>query len=78
MNTRIITTSLRAATWLRLTWQPLAVIAGSIVAIVGTTGIAWTLTTWLAPPLGPFPAATVGGVLTATAAFRWGRLTILD
>jgi hypothetical protein len=67
-----------AAAWVRRTWQPLAVVAGTVVALIGATGVAWALTAWLAPPLGPWPAATVGGTLTAAAALRWGRLTLVD
>lgn len=53
------------------TWQPAAVIGGTLVAICGATGTAAT-------HLGVWPAATVGGVLTAAAALRWASYTITE
>lgn len=47
-------------------WQPTAVIGGVITAITGAAGTA-------AVYLGLWPAATVGGALTALAALRWAN-----
>ena len=59
-------------------WQPLTVVVGAVVAIVGIAATTLCLTLWLVPALSVWPAISVLGVLSSFAAFRWGRLAILE
>ena len=62
---------MRGLIYLTTNGQPIAVIGGAILAIVGITA---TVCEWA----GVWPAASVGGTLTSLAALRWGRMAVIE
>ena len=57
-------------------WQPVAVVGGAILCVLGVFYTVARLTVWLAPALGYAPAATLAGALITRLALRWAKMAI--
>jgi hypothetical protein len=64
--------------YLRENWQPACLICGALISAVGAVALVYSLSTWLLPKLGIWPAVVMAGVLLSAGALQAARMTVVE